>query len=251
MKLALKVYRFNPQKDTQPHYDNFQVEADPNERVLDCLNRVRWTQDSSLSFRASCAHGVCGSDGLTINGQPTLACQKLVKDYKEGEELLIEPLKYYPVIKDLIVDMKPFFGRIKAVNPKTAENIGENGEKERLQTVEERARFDDAVKCVLCGCCLSACPVMNEQDHKFLGPAAVLRAQRYIFDSRTADKSERMQIIDRHHGIWGCKSYFMCTIVCPKKIKVTQAILNTKKAIIVKNQQPKQENAKDGDQKRN
>jgi succinate dehydrogenase / fumarate reductase, iron-sulfur subunit len=241
MKLTLRIYRFNPERDQQPHYDTFQVEAEPNERVLDCLNRVRWTLDSSLSFRMSCAHGVCGSDGLMINGQPTLACQKLVKDYKDSEQLLIEPLKYYSVIKDLIVDMKPFFARIKAINPKILKVP--DFEKERLQTPQERSEFDDAIKCVLCGCCLAACPVLLEQDQKFLGPAAVLRAERYIFDSRNKNQEERMQIINRHHGIWGCKSYYMCTIVCPKKIKVTQAILKTKKAIIAKKQTSPQETA--------
>jgi succinate dehydrogenase / fumarate reductase, iron-sulfur subunit len=252
MKLTLKIFRLNPEKDMQPHYDTFQVEAEPNQRILDCLNKVRWTMDSSLSLRMSCGHGICGSDGLTINGHPTLACQKLVGDFGEGEELLIEPLKYYPVIKDLIVDMKPFYRRIKAVNPKNPVNLSSDGEKEQKQTVKERSQFDDAIKCVLCGCCLAACPVLLEQDQKFLGPAAVLRAQRYIFDSRITDKAERMQVLEVHHGVWGCKSYYMCTVVCPKKIKVTQAILSTKKAIIEHHQQTMKEIAKkDGDQKRN
>jgi succinate dehydrogenase / fumarate reductase iron-sulfur subunit len=119
MKLTLKVYRFNPATDTEPHYDSFTVDAEPNDRILDCLNRIRWQQDSSLSFRMSCAHGVCGSDGLTINGQAALACQKLVKDYDYTKELLIEPLKFFKVIKDLIVDLKPFYQRLHAINPET------------------------------------------------------------------------------------------------------------------------------------
>ncbi len=235
MKMTLKVFRFNPQTDQQPHYDAFTVDAEPNERLLDCLNRVRWTQDSTLSFRMSCAHGICGSDGLTINGQSALACQKLVRDYDYSKEILIEPLKYFDVIKDLIVDLRPFFKRIKSINPpqqpsEDTVNVAPSGE--RLQSTEERSRFDDALKCILCGCCYGACPVMVEQDCEFLGPAAILRAQRYIFDSRTSNVAERLAVLQKPHGVWGCKSYYMCTVVCPKHIKVTEAILKTKKKII-------------------
>ncbi len=241
MKVTLKVYRFNPETDTEPHYDTFQVEAEPNERILDCLNRIRWTQDSSLSFRMSCAHGICGSDGLTINGQSALACQKLVKDYDYDQEIVVEPLRYFEVVKDLIVDLKPFYKRIKSVNPQSQTlqtAVSADPEMERPQSIEERSRFDDALKCILCGCCYGACPVMVEQDHEFIGPAAILRAQRYIFDSRTTDVAERLAVLQKPHGIWGCKSYYMCTVVCPKKIKVTEAILKVKKKII-QQQEPK------------
>jgi succinate dehydrogenase / fumarate reductase iron-sulfur subunit len=231
MKVTLKVYRFNPEIDMDPHYDSFTIEAEPNERILDCLNKIRWTQDSTLAFRMSCAHGICGSDGLTINSQSVLACQKLVRDYDYTKEIVIEPLKYFEVVKDLIVDFNPFFERIKAINPIEISNptISEM-EKERIQTIEERSRFDDALKCILCGCC--SCPVMTEQDQEFVGPAAILREQRYIFDSRANDVDERLQILKKPHGAWGCKSYYMCTVVCPKNIKVTEAILRTKKKII-------------------
>jgi len=241
MKITLKVYRFNPQTDKEPHFDTFTVDGEPNDRILDCLNRIRWQQDSTLSFRMSCAHGICGSDGLTINNQSELACQKLVRDYDYSEEILIEPLKYFTVVKDLIVDLKPFFERIKSVNPQTFQSkpIVEL-EKERIQTPEERSRFDDALKCILCGCCYGSCPVMTEQDQEFVGPAAILRGQRYIFDSRFDDVAERLQILKKTHGVWGCKSYYMCTVVCPKKIKVTEAILKTKKKII-EQQRPNKE----------
>src|SRR5512142_1175700 len=109
MQVTFKIYRFNPEKDSEPHYDTFQVEAQPNDRILDCLNRIRWQQDSTLAFRMSCAHGICGSDGLTINSQSALACQKLVKDYNYEKEILVEPLRYFTVVKDLVVDLKPFF----------------------------------------------------------------------------------------------------------------------------------------------
>lgn len=238
MNVTFRVYRFNPEADKEAHYDTFNIEAEPNERILDCLNRIRWQQDSTLSFRMSCAHGICGSDGLTINSQAALACQKLVKDYDFSKEILVEPLRYFGIVKDLIVDLKPFFERIKSITPQTPQNnVLDALEKERNQSVEERSRFDDALKCILCGCCYAACPVMTEQDHEFVGPAAILRAQRYILDSRITDEKERLQIMQKPHGIWGCKSYYMCTVVCPKNIKVTEAILRTKKKII--QEQPK------------
>ena len=237
MNVTLKVYRFDPKTDQKSHYDVFTIEAEPNERILDCLNRIRWTKDSSLSFRMSCAHGICGSDGLTINGQPALACQKLIKDYDYQNEIVIEPLKYFTVIKDLIVDVAPFFERLKSIAPKTQiSSILADDNKERLQSIEERNRIDDALKCILCGCCYGGCPVMVEQDQDFIGPAAILRAQRYIFDSRTCDENERLKIIQKPHGVWGCKSYYICTVVCPKNIKVTEAILKTKKKIIKEKQ---------------
>jgi len=241
MKVTLKVFRFNPESDSKPHYDTFNIEAEPNERILDCLNRIRWQQDSTLSFRMSCAHGICGSDGLTINNQSALACQKLVKDYDCSKEVLIEPLRYFEVVKDLIVDLKPFYERIKSINPEAPQNsILDALETERIQSLEQRSRFDDALKCILCGCCYGACPVMTEQDQEFVGPAAILRAQRYIFDSRTTDATERLAVLQKPHGVWGCKSYYACTVVCPKNIKVTEAILKTKKKIIEQQQSNKE-----------
>jgi succinate dehydrogenase / fumarate reductase iron-sulfur subunit len=233
MKVTMKIYRFNPETDKEPHYDIFKLEANPNDRILDCLNRVRWEKDSSLAYRMSCGHGICGSDAISINGMPALACQKIVKDYDYSKELTIEPLKFFPIIKDLIVDMQSFFKRIEAINPNfPLQPLDLPLEKERRQSVEERSRIDDAIKCILCGCCVAACPVILEQEPRFVGPAAILRAQKYIFDSRSTDTTERMRVLEKPYGIWGCKSYYMCTVVCPKKIKVTEQILRTKKKII-------------------
>ena len=243
MRVQFKVFRFNPDSDQKPHYDVFSVEAQPNDRLLDCLNRIRWTQDSTLAFRMSCAHGICGSDGLTINGSPALACQKLVKDFDYSKEILIEPLKFFPVVKDLIVNMEPFFSRLHFKNPHlTINNLISDDPKaiERLQSISERALFDDAIKCILCACCVAICPVNLSENPNFIGPAALLRAQRYIFDSRTQDSNERMLLLDKKDGIWSCKSYYQCTRVCPKRIPVTEAILQTKKKIL-QELRPKQE----------
>jgi len=234
VKIKLKIQRFNPESDTEPHYQTFEVDANLNDRILDCLNKIRWEQDSSLAYRMSCSHGICGSDAMEINGFPALACQKLVKDYDYTKEILVEPLKYFPKTKDLVVDMEPFYERIAAINPKLTQNEPSNSTNsaENLQTTEQRALIDDAVKCILCGCCVAACPVMLEQEPRFIGPAAILRAQKYIFDNRRSDSKERMQLMEKPFGIWGCKSYYMCTMVCPKSIKVTEMILKTKRKII-------------------
>ena len=234
MKVKFKVFRFNPETDEASHYDVFTVNAGLNDRILDCLNKIRWEQDSSLAYRMSCAHGICGSDGVTINGEPALACQKLVKDYDYTREIVIEPLKFFRVIKDLNVEMEPFFERMKVIQPDENETMLTAGtlEKEHIQSVEERNLIDDAIKCIMCACCVAACPVMLEKEPEFIGPAAILRAQRYIFDSRLADATRRMMIMEKPHGVWSCKTYYRCTQVCPKKIKVTEAILKTKKKIL-------------------
>ena len=180
MEVKFKIFRFNPETDETPHYDVFMVKAELTDRILDCLNKIRWEQDSSLAYRMSCAHGVCGSDGVTINGSPVLACQKLVKDYDYKREIVVEPWEFFPVVKDLTVDMEPFFERMKAINPVTVKRASADGtNRESTQTPEERILFDDAVKCIMCGCCVTACPVMLKEEPDFIGPAAVLRAQHF------------------------------------------------------------------------
>ena len=235
MKVTFRVFRFNPETDKTAHYDVFEVDASPNDRILDCLNRIRWEQDSSLSFRMSCGHGICGSDGLTINGESALACQEIVKDYDYTKEILVEPLRFFPVVKDLNVDLESFYARLRAIQPETRQQnlaIEAAAEVERVQSPEKRGLFDDAVKCILCACCVAACPVNLKEEPAFVGPAALLRAQRYIFDSRTTDTAEQMRVLEEPHGVWSCKTYGQCTRVCPKRIRVTEAILKTKKKIL-------------------
>ncbi len=233
MIVQLKVFRFNPEADSEPRYDSFTLEVGPTDRILDCLNKIRWEQDSSLAYRMSCAHGICGSDGMTINGISALACQKLVKDYPPNKEILIEPLSVFPVVKDLVVDMEPFFERQRSVHPSNGISLTEMEEgKEHIQTPDQRSLFDDDVKCIMCACCTSACPVNQKEDPSYVGPAAVLRAHRYIFDSRIKDTIQRLAIVDQPHGSWSCKGYFKCTQVCPKEIQVTKHIYELKRKIL-------------------
>jgi succinate dehydrogenase / fumarate reductase iron-sulfur subunit len=233
MQVKLKIFRFEPKTDRESRYDTFIVEAKPTDRILDCLNKIRWEQDGSLAYRMSCGHGICGSDGMTINGVSALACQKLVKDYETGKEILIEPLSVFNVVKDLVVDLQPFFDREKSVQP--SEGIvlatAKYG-KEHLQTVEEREKFDDDIKCIMCACCVSACPVNQKEDPEYVGPAAVVHAHRYIFDSRVKNTLQRLAIMNQDHGAWSCKSYYKCTQVCPKEIQITKHILEVKRKIL-------------------
>lgn len=229
----MKIFRFNPIRDTEPHYDAFGVEAKPNDRLLDCLNRIRWEQDGSLAYRMSCAHGICGSDGMTINGAPALACQQLVKDYDLTQEIVIEPLSFFTVIKDLVVDLTPFFEKEKSIHPPNGiKLVKAEGGRENIQTLEERDRFEDDIKCIMCACCVAACPVNLTEDQAYVGPAAIVRAHRYIFDSRVKETLERLKEMDKPHGVWSCKTYFKCTEVCPKEIKITEHILETKRKIL-------------------
>jgi len=232
MNVKLKIFRFDPKVDKEPRYDTFVVDAKSTDRLLDCLNKVRWEQDGSLAYRMSCAHGICGSDGMTINGVSALACQKLVKDYPADKEILIEPLSVFPVVKDLVVELDEFFAKEKSVHPSEGISLVfvEEG-KEHRQTVEQRLLFDDDIKCIMCACCVSACPVSQKEDPDYVGPAAIVRAHRYIFDSRVKDMLERLAIMDQPHGAFGCKTYYRCTLVCPKSIQVTKRILEVRKRI--------------------
>jgi succinate dehydrogenase / fumarate reductase, iron-sulfur subunit len=233
MKVTLKIFRFDPKVDMQPHYHTFIVDAKPTDRLLDCLNKVRWEQDGSLAYRMSCAHGICGSDGMTINGVSALACQKLVKDYPADKEILIEPLSVFPVVKDLVVDLDGFFAAEKSVHPPEGINLTESVEgKEHVQSVTQRLAFDDDIKCIMCACCVGACPVNQKEEPSYVGPAAIVRAHRYIFDSRIRDQLERLKIMDQPHGDWSCKTYYRCTVVCPKEIQVTKRILEVRKKIM-------------------
>jgi len=227
MQVTLRVRRYNPEVDSRPHEETYVVEADPNDQVLDLLNRVKWTQDGSLSYRRSCGHGICGSDAMRINGVNRLACKVLVKDI--GSEIRVEPLLGLPVIKDLIVNMKPFFDHYRSVMPYLV-NEEPAPERERPQTPQERARFDDTTKCILCAACTTSCPSFWA-DGEYVGPAAIVQAHRFIFDSRDRGAPERLKILNEQMGVWRCRTIFNCTEACPREIHVTQAIGEVKKAI--------------------
>jgi succinate dehydrogenase / fumarate reductase, iron-sulfur subunit len=227
--LTVQIKRYNPEIDDQPHWETYQIDAHPMDRVLDVLMNIKWYQDETLNLRRSCAHGVCGSDAMRINGFNTLACKVLVRNLKSST-LTIEPILGLPVIKDLIVDMKPFFDHYKAVMPFLV-NDDPPPTTERLQSPAQRARFDDTTKCILCACCTTACPPFWG-DRKYVGPAAIVNAHRFIFDSRDRGAAERLEILNDAEGVWRCRTVFNCTSACPRDIKVTQAIQEVKYALL-------------------
>ncbi|HEB64909.1 MAG TPA: succinate dehydrogenase iron-sulfur subunit [Chloroflexi bacterium] len=231
MQVTLKVYRYNPEKDKKPHYDTFTLEADPTERVLDLMERIKGLQDGTLTFRRSCAHGVCGSDAMRINGVNRLACKTLVQDV--GKKITVEPILGLPVIKDMIVDMEPFFENYRSVMPYFVNNDPPpNGE--RLQSPEERERFDDTTKCILCAACTTSCPSFWANG-KYVGPSAIVNAHRFIFDSRDQAAKERLEILAGQFGVYRCRTIFNCTLACPREIQITKAIGEIKEAIATGN----------------
>lgn len=231
MKIVLNIQRYNPETDAAPHFQKYEVEANPNERLLDALMRIKRFQDGSLGFRKSCAHGVCGSDAMRINGKDGLACKTLVQDVAErdGDTVTIEPLRHLPVQRDLIVDQTDFFSKYRLIKPYLINEEEVDG-RERLQSQEERMVFDDTTNCILCAACYSACPVIDEKPG-FVGPAAIAQAYRFIADSRDRGRDERLELLDNKTGVWPCQNHFKCTESCPRAILITKRINETKELI--------------------
>lgn len=233
MQVTLKVFRFNPEVDKKWHYETYTLQAEPTDRVLDLLEMVKAYNDGTLAFRRSCAHGVCGSDAMRINGKNSLACKTLVRDL--GAKITVDPILGLKVIKDLIVDMEPFFDNYKKVLPYFINNspLPADG-KERLQTPEQRERFDDTTKCILCACCTTSCPSFWAADD-YLGPAALVTAHRFIYDSRDEGAAERMHVISETNGVARCHTVFNCTMACPREIQITKAIGELKLSMVTGN----------------
>jgi succinate dehydrogenase / fumarate reductase, iron-sulfur subunit len=230
--ITLRIRRFNPEVSAEAEWVDYQLTMDPKERVLDALHKVKWEIDGSLTFRRSCAHGVCGSDAMRINGRNRLACKTLLKDINPDKPILIEAIKGMTVLKDLVVDMEPFFQAYRDVMPFLITS-GNGPTRERLQSAEERARFDDTTKCILCAACTSSCPVFWN-DGQYFGPAAIVNAHRFIFDSRDEGAEQRLQILNDKDGVWRCRTTFNCTDACPRGIEVTKAIQEVKRALITR-----------------
>jgi len=230
MQVTLKIFRYNPEVDQEFHYETYTLEAEPTDRVLDVLELVKGHHDGSLAFRRSCAHGVCGSDAMRINGRNYLACKTLVRDV--GNKITIEPILGLKVLKDLIVDMEPFFDNYKKMLPYFVNDspLPADG-RERLQSPEQRARFDDSTKCILCAACTTSCPSYWAND-EYYGPAAIVAAHRFIFDSRDEAASERLEILSERSGVTRCHTVYNCTNACPRGIQITKAIGEVKMAMV-------------------
>jgi succinate dehydrogenase / fumarate reductase iron-sulfur subunit len=228
MQVDLRILRFDPERDNRPHWERYVVEAGPMDRVLDVLQTVKYEQDGTLTFRRSCAHGICGSDAMLVNGRNRLACKIRVDQL--GRKVSVAPLPGLKVIKDLVVDMDEFFAKYRTVMPYLVSDEAP-AEGERLQSPEDRARYDDTTKCILCAACTSSCPSFWAQPG-YVGPAAIVNAHRFIFDSRDHAAHERLEILADEDGVWRCRTIFNCTDACPRGINITKAILEVSGAIV-------------------
>ncbi len=228
-KITMKVTRFRPEQEEAPTEQAYEFEFPDDWVVLDALNHIKDQMDGTLSFRWSCRMGICGSCGMMVNGEPKLTCAAFLRDYHPAE-IRVEPLAYFPIIRDLVIDMTDFLDKLKAVTPwivREEEKSLEEGE--YLQTPQQLAEYKQFSMCINCMLCYSACPVYGLESD-FIGPAAIALAHRYNLDSRDEGQEARQQVIASSKGIWECTLVGECTEVCPKKVDPAMAIQRTKVA---------------------
>jgi succinate dehydrogenase / fumarate reductase iron-sulfur subunit len=227
--MQFRIYRYDPDKDAKPYMQDYDLEPEPSDRMLlDMLIRIK-AQDDSLSLRRTCREGVCGSDAMNINGKNGLACITPLTGLKQPVEL--RPLPGLPVIRDLIVDMSQFFKQYHSIKPYLANN-DPPPEKERLQTPEERTALDGLYECILCACCTTACPSFWWNPDKFVGPAGLLQAYRFLADSRDQATGERLDNLEDPYRLFRCHSIMNCVDVCPKGLNPTAAIGRIKELLV-------------------
>ncbi|WP_188971117.1 succinate dehydrogenase iron-sulfur subunit [Deinococcus aerolatus] len=231
LHVKVKILRFDPEKDRKAHWETYAIEAQAGDRVLDVINEVKWYHDPSLTFRRSCMHGICGSDAMLINGRNRLACKTLVRDVaKDGGTITVEPIRGLKVEKDLLVDMEPFFDSYKAIMPYFI-NESPAPAAERIQSEEEAERMAHSSNCILCAACTTSCPIFWVNG-SYLGPAAIVQAHRFIFDSRDEATHQRLNIMNQNTGVWRCRTAYNCTEACPRDIPITQLIEEVKRAVM-------------------
>ena len=230
MERIFRVYRFNPTEEERGRYQEYRVPVEPSWTVLDALGYIKGNLDGTLVYRRSCRHGICGSCAMTVNGHNRLACETQVRDLR-GSRVEVEPLRSFAVLRDLAVDMGEFYDRYEAVKPYLMPRKAPPTDRERLQSPEDRRKLDGSYECILCGACTSSCP-SYWADRTFLGPAALLKAYRYVFDSRDGDMGERLRIVNDAHGLWRCHTIFNCAEACPKGLNPTAAIGALKREVI-------------------
>lgn len=219
--MHISIYRYNPETGAKPHMQNYTIEPETSDKkLLDVLMRLK-SVDDSLSFRRSCREGVCGSDAININGRNGLACMTSVSTLKQP--VVLRPLPGFPVIRDLVVDMTQFFAHYHAIKPYLI-NDEVPPERERLQTPEQRERLNCLYECILCACCSAFCPSYWWNPGKFIGPAGLLQAYRFIVDSRDTATAERLAYLDDVYRLYRCRSIMNCTEVCPKGLSPSHAI---------------------------
>ena len=227
----INVYRWDPDKKLNPTVDTFEIDLDKcGQMVLDALILIKDQIDSTLTFRRSCGEGVCGSCAMNIEGQNTLACQKNIKEIKG--DINIFPLTHLPVIKDLVVDLSHAFKQLEFIEPWLKTNIGEPTKNEQIQSLNERSKIDGLWECILCFCCTTSCVSYWWNGEKYLGPAALLQASRWVNDSRDQERKKRLKYIEENSNIHNCHSIMNCVNSCPKGLNPAKAIADLKKQIV-------------------
>jgi fumarate reductase iron-sulfur subunit len=222
--ITLEVTRYSPEQEAEPRVQQYEVPLRKDWVVLDALNYIKDSVDGSLTFRWSCRMGICGSCGMMVNGEPKLTCATFLTSYATKGHIRVQPLRYFPVIRDLVVAVEDFMSKLESVKPwlirKDEKPIAEG---EYLQTPEQLDLYKQFSMCINCVLCYAACPVVG-LDPTFIGPAAIALAQRYNMDSRDQGSQERMDVLAQHEGIWGCTFVGDCTKACPKKVDPAGAI---------------------------
>ena len=230
--IYLSIYRYNPEVDTEPYMKQYEIaiphKSDP--MLLTLLERLKSEQDPSVSFRRSCREGVCGSDGMNINGTNGLACVTHISQLKT-DTIVIRPLPGFPVIRDLVVDMSQFYQQYERIEP-YLQNNETAPVRERLQSPEERSQLDGLYECILCACCTSSCPSFWWNPEKFVGPAGLLQARRFLADSRDTATEHRLNQLQDPFSVFRCRSIMNCANVCPKGLNPTEAISEIRKQML-------------------
>jgi len=228
--IQLEIYRYNPEKDKKPYKQSFEVPLEKaGMKLLDALNYIKWHLDGTLTYRRSCGEGVCGSDGMNINGVNGLACITPIEGLKQ-------PIKVYPlpsldVVRDLVVDTTHFFDQYRQIKP-WLQSKTPTPEHERLQSLEERAELDGSYECIMCGCCTTSCPSWWWNGDRFLGPAVLLQADRWIKDSRDEATGERLDQLEDAFKLYRCHQIMNCMEACPKGLNPTKAINHIKRTLL-------------------
>jgi succinate dehydrogenase / fumarate reductase iron-sulfur subunit len=228
--VTFEIFRYDPEKDKSPYYQTYKVEIRrPGMLILEGLNQIKWEQDTTLTFRRSCREGVCGSDGINVNGVNMLSCMTKIEDLG-ADHIVIQPLPGMPVMRDLVTDVDDFFEKFITVKPYLIRKSPEP-DKEFYQSPEDRKKLDGLYECILCGCCSSSCP-SYWADKKYLGPNAFLRAYRYLVDSRDEGAEDRLPILNDKNGVWRCHTIYNCVEACPKELNPTKAIVGIRQMLL-------------------
>jgi succinate dehydrogenase / fumarate reductase iron-sulfur subunit len=231
-KMKFSIYRYNPEVDKKPYYKDYEVElGDQDKKLLNALVKIKEELDDSVSFRRSCREGVCGSDALNINGRNVLACLTDLADLKEP--VVLNPIPGLPVVRDLIVDMTQFFHQYHSIKPYVIDERP-MPERERLQSPGDRKDLDGVIECILCACCSTSCPSFWWNPDKFLGPAALLHAYRFLADSRDQATNERLNDLNDPYRLFRCHTIMNCVDVCPKHLNPTKAIGKIKEMMVAR-----------------